>query len=210
MIGAHGEPAPGRPAATVDVQTFLALIEEGERTSRYTIASTALDLAASAGDRSGRDVADQLLSAWESALRRGTPPDAAVARLGVSEHAIALPGLSPESATLVLNQIRMEFARDASLEGTQSSNVAVGIASRPRLPGANADLLRAALSARARAGREGRGGIAIYVKERMILKNTNYSRARLDRLSKLAAATNRTEAILLREALDDLLMKLGE
>ena len=39
------------------------------------------------------------------------------------------------------------------------------------------------------------------------MKSNYYSRASLDRLSKLAAATSRTEASLLREALDDLFAK---
>ena len=39
------------------------------------------------------------------------------------------------------------------------------------------------------------------------MKSNYYSRAMLDRLSKLSAATSRAEASLLREALDDLLVK---
>ena len=39
----------------------------------------------------------------------------------------------------------------------------------------------------------------------MVLKTTYYRRAALDRLSRLATATGRTEAMLLREALDNLL-----
>jgi predicted DNA-binding protein len=42
----------------------------------------------------------------------------------------------------------------------------------------------------------------------MVLKSNYYSRASLDRLSKLATRMNRTEASLLREALDDLFQKL--
>lgn len=52
-----------------------------------------------------------------------------------------------------------------------------------------------------------RGRVVIYVEEKMTLKSNYYSRASLDRLSKLASATERTEASLLREALDDLLKK---
>lgn len=42
----------------------------------------------------------------------------------------------------------------------------------------------------------------------MVLKSSYYSRAALDRLAKLAGRLNRTEASLLREALDDLIQKL--
>jgi len=47
----------------------------------------------------------------------------------------------------------------------------------------------------------------MYIEEKMTLKTNYYSRAALDRLARLSAKTNRTEASLLREALDDLLDK---
>ena len=54
------------------------------------------------------------------------------------------------------------------------------------------DLLRCANEALARGKREGGGRVAIYVEEKMVLKSNYCSRAALDRLSKLAARTNRT------------------
>ena len=59
----------------------------------------------------------------------------------------------------------------------------------------------------ARAKREGRSRVAIFVEEKMTLKSNYYSRATLDRLAKLSGKTGRTEASLLREGLDDLLAK---
>lgn len=50
--------------------------------------------------------------------------------------------------------------------------------------------------------REGGGRVALYVEEKMILESNYYPRADLDRLAKLSGATARTEASLLREALD--------
>ena len=58
-----------------------------------------------------------------------------------------------------------------------------------------------------RGKREGGGRVAIYLEEKMVLKSNYYSRAELDRLARLAGATERTEASLLREALNDLLGK---
>ena len=54
--------------------------------------------------------------------------------------------------------------------------------------------------------RDGRDRVAMYVEEKMVLKS-NYCKANLQRLAKLSAASDRTEASLLREALDDLLDK---
>ena len=50
--------------------------------------------------------------------------------------------------------------------------------------------------------------MAIWIEEKMVLKSNYYSRAALDRLAKLAGKLERTEASLLREALDDLFAKL--
>lgn len=60
-----------------------------------------------------------------------------------------------------------------------------------------------------RAKSEGRGRVAIYVESKMTLKSNYYSKASLERLAKLSDALNRTEASLLREALDDLFVKHG-
>jgi len=49
--------------------------------------------------------------------------------------------------------------------------------------------------------------VTIFVEEKMTMKSNYYSRATLDRLAKLSNATGRTEASLLREALDELLVK---
>ena len=58
-----------------------------------------------------------------------------------------------------------------------------------------------------RAKRDGRDRVAMYVEEKMVLKSYHHSKANLERLAKLSSATDRTEASLLREALDDLLDK---
>ena len=82
-----------------------------------------------------------------------------------------------------------------------------GIAAAPPHGATGEELHRAAGEALMRAKREGRGRAAIYVDEKMTLKSNYYSRANLDRLAKLSGATSRTEASLLREALDDLFEK---
>ncbi len=49
--------------------------------------------------------------------------------------------------------------------------------------------------------------MALYVEEKMVLKSNYYQRASLDRLSRLAETTSRTEASILREALEEILQK---
>ncbi len=45
-----------------------------------------------------------------------------------------------------------------------------------------------------RAKRDGRDRVAMYVEEKMILKNNYYSKANLERLAKLSSTSDRTTA----------------
>jgi hypothetical protein len=78
------------------------------------------------------------------------------------------------------------------------------IAAWPPHAAATGDLIRCANAALMRGKREGGGHVVVYIEEKMVLKSNYYPRADLDRLARLSAATDRTEASLLREALDDL------
>ena len=81
------------------------------------------------------------------------------------------------------------------------------MAARPPHATETVELFRCADEALARGKSDGGNRVAIYVEEKMVMKSNYYSRASLDRLAKLAGRTNRTEASLLREALDDLIAK---
>jgi diguanylate cyclase (GGDEF)-like protein len=170
--------------------------------------STDLDHFGTLNEAHGHEVGDQALAAWERTLTGSVPKEAIVGRLGGDEYAVALPDHSAESALIVFEEIRSHFTEhpfDPSLHPRLS--VSVGIASRPPHATETAALLRAADEALARAKREGRSRVAIFVEEKMTLKSNYYSRAQLDRLTKLAGTSGRTEASLLREALDDLFAK---
>src|SRR5262249_5050904 len=121
--------------------------------------------------------------------------------------AVAMPGASAESALIILDEIRAHYTEHGIAGVDSPVGVSIGIASRPPHADTIEDATRAAVEALMRAKREGGGRVVIYVEEKMTLKSNYYSRASLDRLGKLASATERTEASLLREALDDLLQK---
>jgi predicted signal transduction protein with EAL and GGDEF domain len=133
--------------------------------------------------------------------------DAIVARLGGDEYSVLLPGSSAENALILLEEVRSHFNRHGVDGLDEELNASVGIAAAPPHGSTGEELYRAAGEALMRAKREGRGRAAIYVEQKMTLKSNYYSRANLDRLSKLSGATSRTEASLLREALDDLFEK---
>jgi diguanylate cyclase (GGDEF)-like protein len=155
-------------------------------------------------DERGREAGDAVLRSVERTLTSSIPADAVAGRLGGDEYAVALPRATAEGALILMEEIR------AHLEEREGIHVSIGIAAQPQHASGGAALMRAADEALFRAKREGRARVAIYVEDRMTLKSNYYSKAALERLSKLSAATGRTEASLLREALDELFVRYGD
>ena len=196
----------------LEIPEFLALVDRKAGDSgTLALVSTDLDHFAALNEAHGHEVGNQALAAWERTLTGSVPKEAIVGRLGGDEYAVALPDHSAESALIVFEEIRSHFT-EHPFEPVMNPRLSVscGIAARPPHATETADLFRAAGEALARAKREGRSRVAIFVEEKMTLKSNYYSRAQLDRLAKLSGTTGRTEASLLREALDDLLAKLRD
>jgi diguanylate cyclase (GGDEF)-like protein len=203
-----------------DVAAFLDQVDAAVRrpTERHAevvaatgralaIAVADLDRFADINDRLGMEAGDRVLATFERTLAGSLAPEAVIARIGGDEYAIALPGTSAESALVQLEEIRTHYAAHGAEGVDESLNASFGIAARPPHAEDTADVLRCAAEALMRAKREGSARSVIYVEEKMTMKSNYYSRASLDRLAKLAATTSRTEASLLREALDDLFTK---
>jgi diguanylate cyclase len=212
---------PGtHPSPTVDVAEFIERVELA--TARpsdahaplvsgagraLAVAVADLDRFQQVNDDFGFEAGDRVLTTFEQTLAGSLPADAMIARISGDEYAIALPGTSAESALIQLEEVRAHYASHG-VEGVDAPlDASFGIAARPPHADDTADVLRCAAEALMRAKREGSGRSVIYVEEKMTMKSNYYSRAMLDRLAKLSAATSRTEASLLREALDDLLAK---
>jgi predicted signal transduction protein with EAL and GGDEF domain len=82
-----------------------------------------------------------------------------------------------------------------------------GIASYPRDAKNAVELFRVADSAMFRAKKLGKNKVCLSESESMALKSSYYTKTQLDRLGTLAKDNEKTEAFLLREALDDLFKK---
>jgi diguanylate cyclase len=187
-----------------------AATQVGERTP-LAVAVTDIDHFMELNEAFGKAGGDKVLRSFERTLTGSVPPDAIVGHLSGDEYAVALPDTSAESALILLEEIRSHFGSiEPAPEVPRRVQVSVGIAARPQHAKTVQELIRAADEALFRAKREGKGRVAIYVEDRMTLKSNYYGKASLERLSKLSQATGRTEASLLREALDDLLDKHGE
>lgn len=190
---------------------FEAAVNKIDPGVPVSLALIDVDNFARINDEYGRPAGDAVLRALEEVLTGSLPEDALLGRLGGDEYAVALPDIPAESALIVLEEIRQHVAdRDPVPEVKHRTYLSIGIANRPTHASSVPELFRAAKEGLFRAKSEGRNRTAIYVESKMVLKSNYYSRAGLDRLTKLSSARNRTEASLLREALDDLLIKHSE
>ena len=186
----------------VDAAEFVAVIDRLGPGAPVAVALTDLDGFGPLNDELGREAGDLVLAAWTRTLVGSLPMGAKVRRLGGDEFAIALPNTSAENALIVLDEIREHLAAHP-VEGVgRTISATFGVAARPPHAAATEELVRCANAALMRGKREGGGRVAIYVEEKMVLKSNYYPRADLDRLARLSGATGRTEASLLREALD--------
>ncbi|HET6950762.1 MAG TPA: GGDEF domain-containing protein [Acidimicrobiales bacterium] len=194
----------------VDTDEFVRAVDDVTGDGAVAVSLTDLDGFGAVNERLGREAGDAMLAAWTRTLTGSLPEGAIVRRLGGDEFAVALPGASAESAVIVLGEIREHLAQHP-VEGVgRPISATFGVAARPPHATSTGDLVRCANAALMRGKREGGGRIALYVEEKMVLKSNYYPRADLDRLARLSAATGRTEASLLREALDDLFGKHRE
>lgn len=192
-----------------DRDVFLAGLEGQlhHGNAAVALALTDLDDFAAINENRGRDAGDAVLMAWDRVLRTNVPRGGSVARLGGDEFAVVLPGTSAEIAVVLLEEMRRHLAGMAVEGVADAVSASVGVAANPPHGATAGELYRAAGEALMRAKRDGRDRVAMYVEEKMVLKSNYYSKANLERLAKLSSATDRTEASLLREALDDLLDK---
>lgn len=191
----------------VDIDAFVAAVDEAVDGDAVAVCLTDLDGFGPLNDELGREAGDLVLDAWTRTLTGSLPTRAVVRRLGGDEFAVALPGTSAENALIMLDEIRQHLAGHP-VDGVDRTIAATfGVAARPPHATGTAELVQCANAALMRGKREGGNRVAIYVEEKMVLKSNYYPRADLDRLARLSAATARTEASLLREALSDLFQK---
>jgi diguanylate cyclase len=196
-----------RVPGIVSRQDFVDAIDAATHGGAVAVALTDLDGFAQLNDDLGSKAGDLVLLAWNKILVGSLPKTAIVRRIGGDEYAIALPNNSAENALILLDEIR-EHVASHTVDGVgRVITATLGIAARPPHASDTDDVVRCADAALMRGKREGGNQVALYVEEKMVLKSNYYPRESLDRLSRVAASTSRTEASLLREALDDLFTK---
>jgi len=157
----------------------------------------------------GHDEGDRAINATVATLVKSTKTGGwTLGRIGGDEFALFAPAVATEAAFLRAEALRREV--DGALaKAIQRGKVtsSIGVASSPRDAKSPDDLMRKADLALYAAKDQGGGTVALTPSDDMILKSSYYSSAQLGRLRSLAERTKKKEAVLLREALDDLLRK---
>lgn len=139
-----------------------------------------------------------------------------VGRVAGDEFLVIMPGQPADSAFILADEVR-RLIEDTPVSVTQGErtyevhfHISGGIASFPMDAAQPVDLLRKADEAVYRSKRIGRNRISLPSSAQMITKTSYFTQIQLERLAALARALDKTEAFLLREAVDDLLRKYDE
>lgn len=170
-----------------------------------TLAVLDLDHFKLLNDTLGHTEGDRVLRGVERLLSGSLPTGSVIGRLGGDEYAAILPETAAETALILFDEVIKHFQIHRDPHWPRPLGISVGLAARPAHAHTFAELSRAADEALLRAKREGRGRACIYVEGKMVLKSNYYPKSQLERLAKLSGALGRTEASLLREALDELI-----
>lgn len=135
-----------------------------------------------------------------------------LARYGGDEFACLLENTEREQAFLIMERLRAAveaLGQFTNGKTTIEAQVTItgGVAAHPIDGSDENELFRKADGALYRAKTTGRNKFILAVEERMVPKTAHFTQTQLERLTELAQEQGVSEAVLLREALDDLLVK---
>lgn len=178
----------------------------------FTLAFLDVDKFSQINETYGHAAGDALLVSLVGILERLTGGEALVGRYGGDEFVILFFYTEREQAFLTMERVRSAVQEMKSLQvGEQiiplQVTLSVGMASFPIDARTDTELLRKADQALYRSKQMGRNQVRLAYEERMLPKTSHYTQTQLERLSRLAEHEGVGEAVLLREALDNLLLK---
>lgn len=166
-------------------------------------------------DQNGYEVGDEVLKIITRCLTDSIAGNGTVFRYGGDQFASILPATEKEQAFLLIEKVRQSFYKQYDIE-TENKKVklkltlSAGISSYPEDGNRVQEIIRKAEGAMHRAKTSGRNKICLSRIEKMVTKTSHYTQEQLERLAQLAHNEGVGEAVLLREALDDLLKKCKE
>jgi diguanylate cyclase (GGDEF)-like protein len=193
-------------------ESFGKVLAEAEaKQSCVTLALVDIDNFLQINNQFGHVGGDAVLKNLAEILKH-IGEDVLISRYGGDEFAILFPNIEREQAFLKLEMVRAEVERtshftDGETDVNLSLTISIGAAAYP-IDGSDVnELMRKVDGALYRAKANGRNKILLAYEERMAPKTSHYTLTQLERLAALAKEQGVGEAVLLREALDDLLVK---
>jgi len=189
-----------------------AILYAQQNDHSLTLAFLDIDFFKRLNDGMGHEAGDIVIKAIGDIVQRVAGDKAIVCRYGGEEYTLIFPDTEREQAFLLVESARAEIDQLKTLsDGKKKVNAQVtisgGVAAFPIDAQDENELLRKADQALYKAKNSGRNKIVLSYEERMAPKTSHYTLTQLERLSELAREQGVGEAVLLREALDNLLIK---
>jgi len=211
MAAATATKAPPAPDfARFDPTAFGAAIAKAFTAEGGSLLLLDLDGLHPINEEAGHDVGDKVIRAAAAVLKRWSVDERWTSgRVGGDEFALYAPGLTLEAAFLKADRLRQEVDAAVAKQLTRSHRctASIGVANAPRDAKTASDLHRKAELALHAAKEQGGDTVALTPGAEMVLKSSYYTTAQLGRLKSLAERQKKKEAVLLREALDELIRK---
>jgi diguanylate cyclase (GGDEF)-like protein len=167
-------------------------------------------------DEFGHRAGDEVLKRLAHILTRNFKDVGITARTKGDEFMVILPAHRADSAFILAEEVR-KVIEDSPIKlgiGDRSLSlhfqITGGVATYPSDGTERTDLLRKADEALYRGKRTGRNRICLPTSAQMVTKTSHYTQIQLERLGEFSRKLERSEAFLLREALDDLLRKYSD
>ena len=171
-----------------------------------------IDYFLQANETYGHQGGDAILATIANTAQQIIGARGRLSRYGGDEFACLFEKAEREQAFLVMEGVRAAVeVLDQFTNGETAIEAKVtitgGVAAYPIDAGDENELFRKADGALYRAKNTGRNKFVLAVEERMVPKTAHFTQTQLERLTELAGEQGVSEAVLLREALDDLLVK---
>ena len=198
----------------VTKDTLVRKIDEMMRIGEgpFSIVVADIDNFKSVNKTFGSKIGDEVIKKLISILANNLSEVDMITRHG-DEFNILLVKKGAERSFMEMEEIRRYLSDNtfAFSDGEKTEDIYItlscGIASCPRDAKNAVELFRVADSAMFRAKKLGKNKVCLSEAESMVLKSSYLTKTQVDRLSALSKETERTEAFLIREALDDLFKK---
>ncbi|WP_026476162.1 diguanylate cyclase domain-containing protein [Alkaliphilus transvaalensis] len=203
-------------AGILDKETFINLLDEkiNSEDNTFTLATIDIDNFEAVNSYYGEVVGDEVIKKIASILKQNIKDKDALCRSNKDEFNLLFSNTTSDTGYIMMEEIRRHIDENTFHIGGRKKEISIkisaGISNYPKDAKNAVELIRAADSALFRAKREGKNKVCVAASENMVQKSNYFTKTQLERLAELSKKTEKTEAFLMREALDDLFEKYSK